>query len=267
VKLVSVSKGRGFNPASHWQFGTRPITNAGTFQEIITSFVWSPIIWKDGRRKKENFLTCNYMALDFDDGEMTLGGAESWCRDRGFAFIIGTSKSHQKEKVCKSGKRLPAVDRFRLVIPFAETIRNKDEYEYNMLLATETLPCDPKCKDAGRYFFPCKTITSVSQGNGYPVFELPKGHAKAAKESAALDAEKKAERKKSGTLPIWVITALRCGAQPGERNNTCYAVARELTDLGFSQSEIKNLLAASPAWDLPPDEMERAIESGANTHG
>ena len=34
--------------------------------------VWSPIIWKEGERLQKNFLSCEWAALDFDNGEMSL---------------------------------------------------------------------------------------------------------------------------------------------------------------------------------------------------
>ena len=131
-----------------------PWTGLDLVAEVICERVWSPIIWIDGQRKRANFLACDLLVLDFDDGRPTLAEAcDLFCN---YAHIIATTKSHRQEK---DGK--PACDRFRLVVPFAETVTDIAKYEYTLAVVTKKTGADKSAKDGGRFFWPSKEVVSI----------------------------------------------------------------------------------------------------------
>ena len=122
--------------------------------DIVRSNIWSGCTWKNGYRKGDNFIQNELAVLDFDEPGVTLVEAvRSFCDQW---HIIGTTKSHQKEKngvVC---------DRFRIVLRFEHPITNAEQYKQNMGPLIKKWDTDKKCGDAARYFFPCQEIISVN---------------------------------------------------------------------------------------------------------
>lgn len=139
-------------------FKTADISDFTRISSCMSKFVWSPCIWKDGIRHQSNFIRADYCVLDFDDGEMSLSQAINTFCD--MKCIIGTTKSHQKEKhgiVC---------DRFRVLLEWEEPITDLRIYRFNMHNFMKNYPCDKKCKDGGRFFYPCNDIVFYSK-EGY----------------------------------------------------------------------------------------------------
>lgn len=108
---------------------------------------YSPFEFKDSTRLGSNFLRCNLIMLDFDDG-MTL--QEGLTLFKNYEAIIATTRNHQKVK----GSH-PACDRFRVIlksdIEFNES--NKDDYKLLMEHLTKKFGSDPACKDLARFFY------------------------------------------------------------------------------------------------------------------
>ncbi len=121
--------------------------------ELICSQVWSGIVWRDGKRDQEHFVSADWAVFDFDDPDNNLDDIRRrYCDMR---HIIGTTKSHQKEKkgvIC---------DRFRLAVPFVKRIVSLEHYRQNMQKNIARLGCDAKCADGARFFFPCREIVSI----------------------------------------------------------------------------------------------------------
>lgn len=135
-------------------------------ERAITSRVWSPACFTGGVRLEKNFLGSYICALDFDAPNTPLHCAIEQFKD--YSHIIGTTKSHQKEKngiTC---------DRYRVVLWFDRLVTDLAEYKHNMTLQISAYYADKACKDGARFFFPCKEIVS-SNGNGklVPVETLP----------------------------------------------------------------------------------------------
>jgi len=122
-------------------------------KEAILRFVWSPIVWKDGYRKSDNFSHADYCVLDFDDGLRLTDAIERTFCDMN--FLIGTTKSHGIEK-----QGLIA-DRYRVIIPFTRRITDLNEFCSTMRHYVKFFDSDNTCIDAARFYFPCKTIASV----------------------------------------------------------------------------------------------------------
>jgi len=136
-------------------------SSEGDFQRlgnVILGKCWSPIVWRGGIRRKANFLSSDLIALDFDTGEMTIDDAILWVKQMEMSYIIATTKSHQ---IIKGDK--PACDRFRLIL-LADHCRNLDDFEYTMKVYSQNLPCDPACKDGGRFYYPCTSVVAAGEG-------------------------------------------------------------------------------------------------------
>jgi hypothetical protein len=131
--------------------------------KLICEFAWSPIVWVGGRRKADSFGAALWCALDFDDGTYTLAQAMDDVTQAGLTHVIGTTKSHGKEK-----DSAPACDRFRMLLRFDRVVDSRALYERVMRAAMDDFAgSDKSCKDAARFFFPCVDIVSAAKGFGY----------------------------------------------------------------------------------------------------
>lgn len=222
----------------------------------IAGFVWSPCVWRNGERRVDNFLRADWVALDFDDGEMTLVDAENSFCD--MVHIIGTTRSHQ---IAKDGK--PPVDRFRVVLRTERTITAAREYTATLKTLMKKYPCDPAPKDAGRFFFPCKEIVSVS-GDGYRQEVFAPDPA----EDANLMAQKSVERwrfEQFGSVPGWLKRFLEKGKPTRTgRNQTVYAAAVWLASVGVSEEQTIEALLRAPfdRTEFTERELISAVRSG-----
>lgn len=230
------------------------------FCEIICEKAWSPIIFAGNYRAKRNFLQSELLALDFDSGELTLDQAKDLVQSWGVWAVIGTTKSHQKEKIGSSGEIQAPCDRFRLVMLCDRLIHDIEQYEWNLLRWTQKMPCDKGVKDGARYFYPCKEIFYAQLGEPIDWMELPEKYVRIA------DRNKQHERnilqhKAAGTIPSWVARIVIQGAAIGERHNKCYAVGAALTELGYGANEIIELLMSGPNSSIGEGDVRRAVEN------
>jgi hypothetical protein len=253
---VSLSKAMegDFNPAAHNYFnhGTGEFSS---LTKIITTRTWSPIVFKDGYRTKKNFLESQIVALDFDDGRWTLQDAEGFAQDYNFCYIIGLTKSHQKEKVSKtSGEIKPPCDRFRLIILANEPTTSRDDYEYTMHQLMQTIPCDRSCKDGARYFFPCSEVYRTNfDGGAIAWWKAPP--------KVQVDEDRKAKwHQENGTIPSWVVKAVKEGSST--RHKTCYSIGAELSKIGYTDDEIVEYILTGPMRAIGAKDVERAVRNG-----
>jgi hypothetical protein len=262
MPLMSLSRSRNMSAQYHTRFSPFDVNGVKEFCSIITSEVWSPIIWKQGLRTIANFDHCQWVALDFDDGLFTLQNALDTIKDFDLTAILGTTKSHQKEKISKSGKIQPACDRFRLVIPTASICRNSEVYEYNMRHFILMFGCDRSCKDSARFFYPCREIIYSCKGQTKVDWKpLPPNY--------KTNLERREERREElsqypkGVLPRWIANLLKNGAPIGERHLTCYKLGANLSMMGYSLEEIYKMCMNSPLKDIGDHDVRRAIDNGA----
>lgn len=225
----------------------------------IQRCVWSPSIFKDGRRIETHFLKSDWIALDFDSPEMSLEQAvKSFCDA---VHIIGTTKSHQKVKnnlVC---------DRFRVLLKMTSTVSNLADYRHTVATVVNRYPCDPNPKDGARFFWPCQDIVSVS-GEGFtedPLIAPP-----SLEESKCFNDCYRFQR--FGVMPSWLADFLAHGklVRSAGRNSSVYAAAIALSQLGIPQAEAVRLISASPfdRKDFSDQELRRTITSGyGGRHG
>jgi hypothetical protein len=261
MPLISVSKSKEIRGNAHSFFSTTQIKSLSQFRIVLLSCIWSPIVWRSGLRQSANFGEATYLALDFDDGRWMLRDAKKWVKDNGWAAIIGTSKSHQKEKVSPDGTVQPATDRFRIVIPFERTISRGLEYRAVMETIFRDIPCDPACKDGARFFYPCKEIYHEQNGGTFvlpDVSNLLKQYEKPLSDDDLDDQQDI----RAGVWPMWLTSALNYGVPAGQRNTTLFRIAATLAGAGYGLREIEDIVNGSFFDCLGREEREHTIRSG-----
>lgn len=259
--FVSCSKSNKLSGAYHRHFFPVEIGSLQQLADLMNTRVWSPIVWKDGLRLKQNFLSCRFIALDFDDGRLTLKAAQEICDAQGYSYILGTSKSHQKEKKTEGGTILPACDRFRLVLTAEQSVTSRETYEYNMKAAMNLWPCDPSCKDGARFFYGSPNIVTVKTGRALPWQDVPPEFKELTLEQRS--SQQLAHYKAQGQLPPWIVSYLRYGAPAGGRHKICYRLGATMIRLGYTEQQIISLVMKSPLKDIGQDDVERAVANGA----
>lgn len=235
------------DPARPWLykfFRKRELTGYRSLESVMSQHVWSAIVWENGDRAELNFRGASFAVLDFDTPEMPLREALNTFSDS--CHIIGTTKSHQKEKngvIC---------DRYRVVLPFTQEITDLAQYRFNMRLFYNKYPCD-KCIDGARYFFPCTEIVSVvSDGYKQDVIEGRE------EQPVSIYTE---EWAKAGAMPAMVNHARQILIPPGKRNTYFYGLAKDLVRCGYSDEQILKVFRHSKTYkDCWSDTYERELK-------
>jgi hypothetical protein len=206
-------------------------TTINSFEDVknIIKHDWSPIVWKQGQRKKDNFQSCELLVLDVDnDGDaiFTIEAAKNYLEQHGLAYIIAPSRSHQKEK---GGK---VRDRFRIIIPLEEPILAAEAYEEFYVNITEELDgigvvVDNSCKDGGRFFFASPNVYSECFDGCCLVYRQKKK-----KKCADKSADKKAGKRLYENSDGGMLTEK---VPVGERNSTLFKRACKAYRLGYDK--------------------------------
>lgn len=241
--MISYHLNQSFD-SKHYGYGfkTADVVDMKRIAKCMTKYVWSPCIWKDGRRSQQNFIAARFCVLDFDDGEMTLAEAKNIFCD--CVHIIGTTKSHQKVKnniVC---------DRFRVLFVFAHPIEDLRLYRWNMHKYMRNYPCDKSCKDGARFFYPCQEIVSISS-EGY-------------KQDIFLNVPDTFEKPKiipscmisSKTIPNRIINEFNRKYTMNNRHSAIYRFACLLSPYDFTPSEILMRIKQSEVFKLYPEKVD-----------
>lgn len=246
---ISISTSRAREPWAHKAFVTLQCDSVADIAEIILKHVWSPIIWRDGKRNTDNYLRSDLAVFDFDNGKMTLDEALKTFAN--FRAVIAPTKSHRIEK---DGQ--PAVDRFRVVIPWRGTVSDYRAYRQNLERLYKRLPCDQQCKDGARMYQPSTALASVREGNSLicrPYVAPP-------------------ERKvnpyyaKNGVMPRFLEDMIREVPSAGNRNTHCFRIAAKMSEYGFSEADAVSVVLSCAA-DLPSREKEITARSGYRAGG
>lgn len=238
--------------SSRYGYDFQPVDFGDDLERLaaaICRYTWAPSQWlgdgvRAGRRRQDRWARALYCVLDYD-GTMTL--AEARKRFCDMIHVIGTTRNHQKAK-----GRVPALDRFRVVLKFDRAIEDLDTFRASMAFWINRYDADPSCKDAARYYWPCVDIVSV-QAEGETVEVIPPPMAPRRQNYAAIRTAK--------IIPSYLHPLLRDGAPEGARNSTCFKLGAELTRCGFAEGEVLAIVAKAPM-GLPPDELRRAVENG-----
>lgn len=238
--MISYKKFQGYNGALY-RSGFSVLQNMSLLQKVIIECAWSPIVWKNNYAKTDNFISSDFLALDFDEpGEETLNEINNALSDH--KRIIATTKSHQKDK---NGV---TCDRFRLIIPFAERITDYRTYRATYQKALVRFPwADKSCLDGARFFFPSKELLIFDRESEYKWDIIDPA-------IAFLDASEPTvftPGPVNGKIPLWCLRFINDGeVHCNSRNLKVFSVARELFRQGFSESDTRRLILKAPIkWD------------------
>lgn len=237
------------------------VTDMERIAKCITRFAWSPCLYKDGHRHETCFIGSYWCAYDFDDGEFTIADAVNTFAD--MRHVIGTTKTHQQWKTTASGRKMAPCDRFRVVIPWDEPIKDLRTYRFNMTLQRDRYDMDRSCIDGARLFWPCVEIVSINNDEADGEFayarevrlDVPDDF-----ESLGSDHERTRSRfVRNGMLPTWAARWLYSEVIPvGRRNTTVYGLAKDLALAGFDQDTIVAKILACPTY-RPMSNMPMAL--------
>lgn len=259
--LISVSamqdvKRKDFKTFLTWR------ANELNLPRIITSRVWSPIVYSGSRRSKDNFESSQIIALDCDNGAIKLADLISTLREWDCWCVVGTTKSHQREKKSDSGEIKPPCDRFRVFFKMSAPTIDREHYEYNFAQWVQKFQADKGVKDAARYFYPCVEIAFAHFGAPIDFMPLPISYVREADRQKVARHEIQRFRDE-GTIPPWVLRCVNDGPKDG-RHNASYAVGAALTELGYSLDEIVEYIMTGPISAIGEADVRRAVENARN---
>jgi hypothetical protein len=208
--------------------------------------LWSNMAWVGGCRSEENFSCAMWCALDFDEGP-TKADVISMMREAGLAYILAPTKSDGVAKAkTATSKEKPACERFRVVLPFEDTIADLDVYRYNMTLLTQRFRADLQPVDGARCWQPSKFV-EVAQltGKAIPVnYEVPENETVAFKQAAVVERIK--HRAAHRTFPRYVKEFLQGHINHGHRNKELFRCTCALLHFGYDIRKIRDLVSHIP---------------------
>jgi hypothetical protein len=218
--------------------------------KAVSLYPTSPSWFQRGYRTTRNFLSANWIGLDFDSGVTIDEILRIYCD---VTHILGTTKSHR----IKKGSQ-PPCDRFRIFLKLPLTITASSEYKDLLRYYVEKDGADKKCIDSARFFWPCREIISAQETDEtidikYKPIEF---------RTADFDSGRYRETK---SIPPWVKHWLEFGVPFGEKNTTCFKIGSWLTMAGFSVEEIMCLIMNSTIPDKQNQHIEREVLNAVNS--
>ncbi len=234
---ISISKSTSPNLYHHTQFIEKAVSSWTDVAKAVLSKRWSPIVWKDGYRCSANFQKARFCGLDIDHGTR-LKGVIDKLKALEIGHVVGTTKSHQKEK------KGVIYDCFRVVLMWEKEITCLHTYTHNVKLLIDKFGADPVTCDGGRMFGPCVEIVSIAHGKFLEVSPLPPRRLGRERYRAGLYAQDSGAKK---PLTAEIEGFLNHGVLiGGGRNSTIFRVAGYLSWAGYSRREIEDLIQNAP---------------------
>ncbi len=232
---------------------------------IMRNYIWSPIVWLNGKRGKNNFLSSHYCALDFENPEVSLKDMQNVFSD--VPHIIGTTRNHQKYK----GDILPC-DRFRVLLPWERPITNLNEYEFNLLRVIKRYGADENCSDGARIFLQCEEIIYLDPSGPESMEVIPQlvSAVKISKEALKQYTDKQERLNSIGRMSSFAVKWLSNVIPEGQRNNICFALGCDLARAGLSYDDAVSRVLSSPTYKCMVleahllSEIRRCIANGFN---
>ena len=227
---------------------------------VITQYTWSPIIYKDNYRAQRNFVLSYFCALDVDNKDEQYSLSQALEDFADCEVIIGTTRSHQKEKGIEGAK-----DRFRIIIPWENPITNLADYVHTMKGITQARPYfDDSCVDGARLFYPCTKIVLLS-AEGFR-----QKSASAPKNSRQTLPPSNRSPSVSKPLPYHIVRFLKKGIPFAQgRQRSCYLTALHLLEAGSDPSQILEVIKKSPfnRKDFSDYEIKQAVNNAIRKVG
>jgi hypothetical protein len=218
------------------------------FGKLTQEYNWSPGLFRDNYRNKENFISCECIGLDCDNDEdvkMSLEEAREAFAE--FKHIIIPSKSHRKEK---NGE---VKDRFRVILFLSKPITDEATYNATWEDLQKRFPAiDPACRDTSRYYYPSRAIVA-SNMKGKPID--PVQQVETTVEEVKVDPEKVEAAlvdAQQGELSRKTLNFMLNGVRPGQRHRELYLAARDYNQNNYSQEkfteDLKGMIARTNNW-------------------
>lgn len=194
--------------------------------EVLLSRPWSSIVWQDGRRLEEKFISSDWLVLDYDEHTLTLEQAvKNFCD---YQNVISMTRSHTDD-----------CHHLRVCIPWAEQITDVEIFKYNFKKNAEFYESDLRALNAARFFWPSKAIHSVNtqgeQMEVLPVFKTVDDF-----DFIRLIDVPPDQRK----LPFYYESYLRNGLDHSRsgRNQPLWGLSKDLFKEGYSEDEVIELV-------------------------
>lgn len=213
--------------------------------ESCTQQLNSPVIWKYGVRKIQNFNFSDFLVVDVDDAsKLSLDQAmEKYAR---YKHIIGTTKSHRRLK----GEIVS--DRYRIFLPLERRITS--DVDYKALNTVEAAKCggDLQAASPAQHFMPLSRIVSIQEVGRCVPYELVK-------------VTRRKELPPQSDVPKYVPNYIKHWLEgyvaDGERNVTCFKAACGLLKRGFTADETFELIYNSSLPVGRSEAIEREVRS------
>lgn len=197
------------------------VINPDELLQAITSYAWSPIVFKDCKRKADNFLESGCVALDID-GTTSISKAMEVLTKLNYLAILGTSTSH----------KLDGLDRFRILLPLNKVINNPTHYKSTISYIVNLFYCDTKCTDLARFFFGCKYTTIVN----------PNGRLLRVKKNGVEVISNTPVRVINKELSEETLDFINNGAVNGERHTRLFKAISNIKSSGINESKCIEML-------------------------
>lgn len=238
--------------SEHWKFSngweTKEVGNARDVARIITQFSNSPILWKDGKRSTDNFISASWAVLDVDNGATIQDAIKTYGK---YEYVIGTTKSHQKAKG-KEGKK----DRYRVWVRLSTECRSSQDFRETQRQLGERIGADEQAYDGARKYLPCLQIMAGS---------VTGEKADIARFIPPVVEKVTQEVNRTGFIPAFVRDWLTAGAPEGTRNKCIFKTGLYLGKNGFNLQDINNIvLTSSLASGVSNGEITNTLRRGYN---
>jgi len=196
-------------------------------RDVIITRPWSGILWQNGRRLEKNFISSDWLVLDFDDHTLTLDQAQKNFSD--YQNIIALTKSHTETN-----------HSFRVCIPWAERITEAEQLKYNFRKNAEFYGSDLKALNAARFFWPSIAIHSVNK-DGDQMEVMPHFGTSEDFEFIPLAPVDPIRRE----LPRYYHKYLSEGLDHSRtgRNQPLWGLSKDLFKEGYSENEVLQLIS------------------------
>jgi hypothetical protein len=213
------------------------VRSLGELARLICKWNWSPGIFKHQYKTQANFISADFIALDFDSGDVTIEEARSiW---EGCSHIIGTTDSHT-----------PAKHKFRVVLTLEKQITKSEDYKATVQAISKQYGADTSVADSARGFFTCREIVSISTGDFQEIIKPKPRTYRTLKPQPGFVSTKIMAL----TTSTWVS---------GSRNLNCFILAKEMAKAGADSSEIFDMVqGVNIEGDFSEREMWKCIYSG-----
>jgi len=200
----------------------------------ITKHPYSLGTFKHNHRSLDNFISCECIGLDIDNGlkdtaKLTLDEATLAFKD--YKHLILTTKSHQKNK---NGV---IADRFRVILYLERKIESIEDYYATWDALKKLYPAiDAQCKDASRFWYPSVDLIS-RRDEGTLVVPLT-----SVTQIRPTQFRPIVDHTSKGKLARTTIDFLNNGAPSGDWNGNLFKAAKDIQEQGYTEDEALDLL-------------------------